>query len=403
MEAAQRREYADYFAAAQGDSPEWAVIDDLLYRVSHGPGKASHSARLCLPHAGGYRLKVTDKAHSELCHMSGLKTYLRILSVYYWPGMKKQVFDFVDKCPTCALHNKRYYTTKAANVAIPDTPWQVVSADVFGPMPISKQGNIYALVAICNLTRWVECIAMPSRHASSIQKALQDMVSRMAMPRVVLTDNAKELKSVQLETWFKRAGILHKTTTPYWPRGNSLAERVIKLIKASIAKQVSNVPSEWENALPLVLLAIRTTTAVHGFSPFFLLYGRDPVMPESTHDQDALPKVEWLEKLEVVREKARSAIQESRRYNHARLNKTTGPDFQPGQRVLLQAPPNCLPLTSVYDGPFRVVKTRGPAIVIQDNKGKRRVVNRVYLKLAPAIGKAGRNKRPKRKVKQRTN
>ena len=67
-------------------------------------------------------------------------------------------------------------------------------------------------------------------------------------------------------------------TTPYHPQGNGKAERAIGTVKRLLRATVAETNWEWDEALPLVLLAYGF--AVHnstGITPHRLLFGREMV------------------------------------------------------------------------------------------------------------------------------
>ena len=144
---------------------------------------------------------------------------------------------------------------------------------------------------------------------------------------------------------------------------------------------------------------MRTTPGVTGYTPYYLVYGRDPILPTATHDKDGKPRVQWLEELEEARCRAQIGVDVIRKYNRARLSKTTGPEFKVGQLVLLKAPPDRLTFTTRWDPGYRITKVMGPVITIKHRNGKESTVNRVRLRLAP-VGGLGKVKRPRRRAKR---
>jgi hypothetical protein len=71
-----------------------------------------------------------------------------------------------------------------------------------------------------------------------------------------------------------------KYSASYYPQGNGLAEsknkNLIKIIKRTVSENHKN----WHNALFNALWADRVTPkASVGNSPFFLIYGREAILP----------------------------------------------------------------------------------------------------------------------------
>lgn len=77
-----------------------------------------------------------------------------------------------------------------------------------------------------------------------------------------------------------RFGIRPNVVAAYRPQANGLVERTNRTIATGIAKYVSDDPSRWDQHLPGVLLAIRTTFQSSAkFTPFYLTYGREAQLP----------------------------------------------------------------------------------------------------------------------------
>jgi hypothetical protein len=75
-------------------------------------------------------------------------------------------------------------------------------------------------------------------------------------------------------------GIKMKYFSIYYPQGNSLAESTNKNLIKIIKRTVSENHKNWHNALYIALWAdMVTPKASIGNSPFFLVYGREAILP----------------------------------------------------------------------------------------------------------------------------
>ena len=99
----------------------------------------------------------------------------------------------------------------------------------------------------------------------------------------MLSDNGTEFKNKVFEQVAKDLGLEYKLyTPPYHPASNGRIEGFHAFLKACIAKYIAP-QLEWDVLVPLAC-------AVHNFilnehskeSPFFLMFGRDPVLPLNT-------------------------------------------------------------------------------------------------------------------------
>jgi hypothetical protein len=75
-------------------------------------------------------------------------------------------------------------------------------------------------------------------------------------------------------------GIKLKYSASYYPQGNGLAESTNKNLIKIIKRTVSENHKNWHNALLNAIWADRVTPkTIVGNSPFFLVYGREAILP----------------------------------------------------------------------------------------------------------------------------
>ena len=72
-------------------------------------------------------------------------------------------------------------------------------------------------------------------------------------------------------------------TAPYHAQANGKLENLHKLLISSIKKNIQHDAQEWDKVIPKVLFAYHVTPHLAGgYSPYFALMGRDPVVPIQT-------------------------------------------------------------------------------------------------------------------------
>ena len=59
--------------------------------------------RLCVPNVDGLRNQMLEEAHRSLysIHLGLTKMYHDIREIFWWEGLKKDIAEFVAKCPNC--------------------------------------------------------------------------------------------------------------------------------------------------------------------------------------------------------------------------------------------------------------------------------------------------------------
>jgi hypothetical protein len=157
--------------------------------------------------------------------------------------------------------------------------FHTVALDIAGPLPETKLGNKYILVAIDHYSKWCEAKAVVNHGAKIASRFLEDdIICRYGVPKFVLTDNGGEW-AAKFEVMCKDYGIQHQRTVPQWPQCNGMAERMIKTIKHGIivlAATPTNVDC-WDEHLAKIMFGYRCgVQARTKFSPLMILTGRTP-------------------------------------------------------------------------------------------------------------------------------
>jgi hypothetical protein len=69
------------------------------------------------------------------------KTIAAIKRQYYWPGMKKEVIDFISKCLECQKVKVEHKNPASflQPLPIPEWKWEVVTTDFITKLPITNK------------------------------------------------------------------------------------------------------------------------------------------------------------------------------------------------------------------------------------------------------------------------
>ncbi|WMV46473.1 hypothetical protein MTR67_039858 [Solanum verrucosum] len=68
-----------------------------------GYGVLHYQGHLCVPNVGGLRQKILTEANNSRysIHQGATKMYRDLREVFWWSGMKRDIADFLAKCPNC--------------------------------------------------------------------------------------------------------------------------------------------------------------------------------------------------------------------------------------------------------------------------------------------------------------
>ena len=197
-------------------------------------------------------------------------------------------------CYQCQRRNRQFVKYVKLHFDVATFPMPFISKDLIGEFhPPTVRKNKYALTVICMLMGYVFCVPLKTKTAEEvIQAYIDNIYSEFGGSMKILSDNGTEFKNKIFEQVAKELGVVHKLyTPPYHPASNDKIEGFHAFLKAYIANHVA-LQLEWDVLVPLVCAAYNFIPNEHSKeSPFFLMFGRDPVLPFNTLLD---PKIRYL-------------------------------------------------------------------------------------------------------------
>ena len=310
-------------------------------------------------------------------HLGFEKTYAKLRERYFWEGMKADVLAWISLCTMCAALPARNSFLRAPLQSIQVTaPFELLAVDIMGPFPKSDRGNEYVVVFSDYLTRWPEAFAVAHIDAESIAELLvTEIISRHGSPRRLLSDQGTQFTSELCLAVCKVLQTKKLFTGPFRPQTDGLVERFNKTLARMLSMYVNDRHSDWDDLLPFVLFAYRISKhASTSCSPFKLLYGRDPLLPnEAMMSSKSTPLTaghQYLEDLQKRMSTAHSlalkSVEKSQQSQSKYHDKSLRvKDWQVGDQVLLYRPPRQEPgkspkFLSSWVGPYKILKKTGP-------------------------------------------
>lgn len=326
-------------------------------------------------------------------HFGVTKTLRRLRQGFYWGQQRRDVEDYCRRCDICTARKGPTNRSHAQLQQFPvGTPMERVGIDILGPFPRTEKGNRYVLTAMDYFTKWPEAYSLPDQEAETIVDALLDgMFSRFGVPDTIHTDQGRNFESRLFAAMCKQLGA-HKTrTTPLHPQSDGLVERFNRTLAQQLAMVTAKHQRDWDNHLPLVLMAYRSVTQDStSCSPALLMLGRevrtpaemvvgrppdapvDPPGPEYARKlQDRLDSAHEFARAQLLRAGAR----QKRNYDV----RARGRHFPPGELVWVYSPQRkkgrCPKLDSHWVGPCRVLERVGEVVYrVHMTPGGRRVI-----------------------------
>ncbi|UYV84832.1 K02A2.6-like, partial [Cordylochernes scorpioides] len=360
------RKIADKLQSSPNNS--FVKIDNTLYRKNYDPmGKPW---LLVVPRHLRQELLKNFHDSPTAGHLGFTKTYDRIRKKYYWPGMYRTVRRYVAHCSDCQRrkHQPQLPSGHLQPIPVPEVAFEKVGMDLLGRFPTSEGGNRWIIVCTDYLTKYAITKALPTSESMEVAKFfIEDVILKHGAPRELITDRGRNFTSSMISDLNNQCRITHRKTTAYHPQTNGLTERLNKTIADMLSMYVDVNHKDWDRILPFVTFAYNTAKQEStGFTPFFLVHGREAETPLDVLFPKLLPEDDdFIQTLGARAEEARKLARihsmrsqgsNKHRYDAHHRNII----YQPGDLVWIFIPVRKVgyseKLMRRYFGPYKVTR-----------------------------------------------
>lgn len=212
------------------------------------------------------------------------RMYKKLRLKYNWKNLKSDVKRFVKKCEFCQK-NKSVNKKVKAPLQITDTPnsaFEKCYFDCVGPLPISENGYRFLLTCQDSLTKYLIAIPLVNIEAATIATSfVTDIICKYGLMNTLVTDQGTNFMSDLFKNVCKLFKVTKINCTSYHPESNSV-ERAHRVLGEYLRNFVDKNKTNWCTLIPFFLFSYNTTPhSTTQFSPFELLFGKQPNLPTS--------------------------------------------------------------------------------------------------------------------------
>ena len=263
--------------ASKLEQKKFIILEGVLYYLSQP--EEEPILRLYVP--SHLRHEVMLQYHDKNGHLGIEKTFQAIRQKYFWPCLFREVVGYVNKCVSCQTMNLRKIPPRMQESDMPPYPFAKIALDITGPYPKTHSGNEYIVTFIDMYSGWPEAFAVPNKKAETVAHLLmEEIFPRFGAPLQLVTDNGPENVNKIMKRTLENLNIHHVTTSFYHPQSNGKVERLHRTMNSILAKKIGDNDRSWDLYINQMLAAIRfNVSETTKFSPFYLLYSRDVVLP----------------------------------------------------------------------------------------------------------------------------
>lgn len=212
-----------------------------------------------------FRRMVLEECHDNIlaAHGGHLKTLHRVKEMYYWPGMRKEIAEYVNECETCRATKptNKCQLSPMGKYRDPERPWKMIAIDFMGPFPLSKRGHRQLLVVIDLFSKFV--LLKPLRKASAEATAEfleSEVFLKYGVPCVLISDNGPQLTSTLFADFLTKYQVKHWKTASYHPQANATEaanKTIVNALRAYIKHDQSQ--RDWDVHLPKINCALNSS------------------------------------------------------------------------------------------------------------------------------------------------
>jgi hypothetical protein len=198
------------------------------------------------------RNQVLDEIHSTHVGICKMKSLAR--QHVWWPAIDVNIETVVRSCTPCQQLQPTMPLVPMHPMVWPEKSWQRVHIDYAGPF----KGNMF-LVCIDAHSKWPEVVKTNDTSSRGTIKKLMEIFSRWGLPEQLVSDNGPQFCSEEFKQFLKANGIKHVRSSPYHPRSNGLAERMVRTFKNAMKAALHESTLDMSIMLSKFLLKYRTT------------------------------------------------------------------------------------------------------------------------------------------------
>ncbi|GJV26850.1 putative reverse transcriptase domain-containing protein, partial [Tanacetum coccineum] len=197
--------------------------------------------RIWIPSVGGVRKLIMDEAHTSRysVHPGADKMYYDLRDLYWWPGMKRDIAEYVSRCLTCSKIKAEHQKPSGflQQPEIPEWKWEKITMDFVTKLPKSS--------------------------------------TRHSVPVSIILDRDGRFTSYLWQAFQEALGTRLDMSTAYHPQTDGQSERTIQTLEDMLRACVMDFGGSWDTHLPLIEFSYNNSyhTSIK-CAPFEALYGR---------------------------------------------------------------------------------------------------------------------------------
>ena len=281
---------------------DWSLRDNLIM----------YRGKVYIPTDMELRKDIVTTFHDSMLagHPGFFKTLHLIKEHYWWPGMTVFLKKYIDGCAVCQQMKPNTHPTVAPLTLIKShthCPFQQITMDFITDLPSSDGFDSIFVVVDQGLSKGVILIPC-NKTVTALQTAnllIKEVFKQFGLPDKIISDRGPQFAATAFQEIMKALKIKHSMSTAFHPQTDGQTEHLNQELEVYLRIFCANEPHTWNSLLPIAEFAHnqRTHEALKQ-TPFYLIYGANPVALPLAAETTAPAATERLSSLNKAREEA---------------------------------------------------------------------------------------------------
>ena len=216
---------------------------------------------------------------------------------FWWPGMTQDLRNCIKKCGHCRKYEAAppVVPMKPLTCSGPGELLHVDFTSIEETVPLKEEPVIWnVLVLQDHFSKYVVAYVVKDQTTRTAAETLRNgYFGLFGVPAYPISDQGKAFMGHIITHLCDLYGVQKLRTSPYHAQTNDQVKRMNQTIIRMIGKLEEDKKACWSEHLPELLLACNATcSAVTGYSPYYLLFGRSRIPVDYLCDSPHQTKME---------------------------------------------------------------------------------------------------------------